>query len=78
MSRAARMMSASAANTWKTSLAPCAVVSSRSCSEVKPISRMRGSLTMLMRSCRLPIPHAVLDMSKTSWPPFHEGTIDIA
>jgi hypothetical protein len=72
------MMSASAATTWKTSLPPCAVVSSRSCSEVKPISRMRGSLTMSMRSCRLPIPGAVLDMSKTCWLPFHEGTIDIA
>ena len=71
------MMSASAAKTWKTSLPPCAVLSSLEQLGEADLC-MRGSLTMLMMSCRLPIPRAVVDMSKTCWLPFHEGTIDIA
>lgn len=42
---------ASAAKTWNTPPPPDVMVSSRSCSEVNPISRLRSSPTIVIRSC---------------------------
>jgi hypothetical protein len=70
MSPVARMMSAGAAKTWWTSRPPCAVVSSRWCSEVKPVSRLRGTLTMPMRPRKLTYPAGLSELtSPLMWCP---------